>query len=230
MSDTSIPASPDPRPSLPDWSWAWDILIHQSTLLVVIIFLSIWKMWITPVIHSSSSFLKSDTKVDNEVREIMSRMLELTQADRVILCQFHNGEKFSSGGHFTKITATHEVRMPGISAVSSGVQNFPTSRLSQELSLLKNGSMHFFHLDETEDVTCKAVMETRGIQTIYQVLIGNEDSSYGLLILHFCRGKKILSVDQLERINQQTRILKQSLRKESNLSKLFSTVVDKLSP
>lgn len=79
---------------------------------------------------------------NNEDFRIYDRLMYIrikSSADRVRLCQFHNGGKFLSGSPMKKFTCTHETTSKGVSNESEKLQNcLTTVFLDKILSVKEN--------------------------------------------------------------------------------------------
>jgi len=76
----------------------------------------------------------------NEDFQIYDRLMYLrikSSADRVRLCQFHNGGKFLSGNPMKKFTCTHETTSKGVSNESDRIQNCLTTVFLDKILAVK---------------------------------------------------------------------------------------------
>lgn len=76
----------------------------------------------------------------NEDFLIYDRLMYLrikSSADRVRLCQFHNGGKFLSGNPMKKFTCTHETTSKGVSNESDRIQNCLTTVFLDKILVVK---------------------------------------------------------------------------------------------
>jgi len=79
----------------------------------------------------------------NEDFQIYDRLMYLrikSSADRVRLCQFHNGGKFLSGNPMKKFTCTHETTSKGVSNESDRLQNCLTSVFLDKVLAVKENN------------------------------------------------------------------------------------------
>lgn len=75
--------------------------------------------------------------------QIYDRLMYLrikSSADRVRLCQFHNGGKFLSGAPMKKFSSTHETTSKGVSNESEKLQNCMTTIFHDKIMAVKENS------------------------------------------------------------------------------------------
>lgn len=79
----------------------------------------------------------------NQNFQIYDRLMYLrikSSADRVRLCQFHNGGKFLSGTPMKKFSSTHETTSKGVSNESEKLQNCMTTIFHDKIMAVKENS------------------------------------------------------------------------------------------
>lgn len=125
---------------------------------------------------SSYSFLtKSYFKEVKYVEDILENILLLTEADRVCVGVFHNGDKWGSF-HFMKMSIIYEAKRPGIQSFKKTFQSVPIERLIEEIKSVSEGYFSLFNKSDSLSVGCQQHMDANGISAISSRLISkNQD-------------------------------------------------------
>lgn len=183
---------------------------------------------LTPLSHKRI-LLTQTVKEDLETRVILSRMLEVTQADRSLITQFHNGDTLASGKHFLRMTCTHEVIQPGIASMAANLQAIPLSRLGADLALLSDGEFHIIHRHNYPFDRCRQHLERNGIHHAIQRMIRDQDKDIGILGIHYCRESIPEYTKEIEeRLNELHNQLTYTCRGGDNRLNFLSQVMEKL--
>lgn len=102
----------------------------------------LWKPYLRPIVRRVAHRLSSTLSVqdcfrkDATIIQLLSELRATTGADRIALCQFQNGEHFSSNMVGWKSTVTHEVHAMGIEPTLGAYQQILASRLYDVFKLM----------------------------------------------------------------------------------------------
>lgn len=139
-----------------------EMIINHLGSILVILFLAIIK-----AIETIKKRKKSSPKTlaeSNEFNEVIYPVLWNTllkfRAIRNCILQFHNGERYVSGGHVWRVTMTHEVVNPDIPKIRMSVQglNMP-AWVDKIYSYLRRGNNHYYIEDTSKDSSDNGIQE-----------------------------------------------------------------------
>jgi len=163
---------------------AWTLLVHSTSLTFVVLLTLLLKKLQSFSATRMHSLVRS-IEQDVRVCVLLNLMLERTQASRVLLAQFHNGESLSSGKHFMRISVTHEATAPGVAPLSKYLQNMPLSRLASEIDVLVKSKVLYISDHEGLAVRCRQYLRRFGIAHIVQFLVSDGNRPIGVLAFHY---------------------------------------------
>lgn len=220
---------PSYLPKLP--AYIAELLVGQLLIVLSVMTALVWKLWVVPAISRGKLQLRLTVTQDLEIRAVLSQILELCQADRALLSQFHNGEIYSSGRHYMKLSVTHEVTQPGIGSIARQSQGIPVSRLAQELSILQDGTLFQRHRSTVTEEGCREHLVTTGVWYLAEQLLLSDDTALGILTVQYCtdpvpaaKGHPILSDYQVERLQDLRRRLVYLLRRRSKGGEMMEAI------
>jgi hypothetical protein len=165
----------------------WTLLTHTTALVFLLLMATLVKNVLLAPLSHKRVLLTQTVQQDLETRVVLSRILEVTQGDRALVAQFHNGDTLASGAHFLRMTCTHEVVQPGTSSMFNNLQGIPLSRLAADLALLSDGKFHVIHRHDYPFDRCRQHLEHNGIYHAIQRMIRDQDKEIGILAVHYCR-------------------------------------------
>jgi hypothetical protein len=128
------------------------------------------------------------------------------KADRVYICQFHNGGHFyPTGRSIQKFSMFYESDAPGISMIRTMFQNIPTSLFNKALSQLSEKDSFLipdFNDDKVTHYGLKQASESSGSKTSYFVSIKTLDDKFiAFLGIDYVSNKKELTTQEISFIN-----------------------------
>lgn len=123
-----------------------------------------------------------------EIKDIITQLLFLLKADRVIISHFVNGEITSSGFPLKKLKITFEKDAPGISSTSSyAPSDIPVTKILNELRELQRRDWVMVVTEELPDGNCRAYLASCGVRAQIQRLICRNDIPVALLTVQYIR-------------------------------------------
>ena len=84
-----------------------------------------------------AKFIFEDKEKNFQIYDRLMYLRIKSSADRVRICQFHNGGKFLSGTPMKKFTSTHETTSKGVSNESEKLQNCVTTVFIDKIMAIK---------------------------------------------------------------------------------------------
>lgn len=132
--------------------------------------------------------LEETLEIDAKVYPLLWRILIDFEAIRVLVIQFHNGERFYSGQSIQKYTASHEVYRTGIHEIKSNIINVPLTECIHNLIVtLRTKGMEFVSTDD-ENISHSTLvtMKAYGIKSFYAMPIyDTKGNILGFIVLNF---------------------------------------------
>ena len=110
-----------------------------------------------------------DPDMHSNVLTALEYMRQETEADRVYILEFHNGEHYFSGRSQQKFSCTYEVVNEGISREVQDLQNIRVSSMHCLIKDVVDGkTFKCQDMDDScNDLSFKSFMETRGIKSMF---------------------------------------------------------------
>lgn len=153
--------------------------------------------------------------LNDQVKICLTEILEISNADRVLLLQLHNGDSYFGKFKQLKVTLTHQYVKNGVTKIDK-VVSLPITYLHRELEALKKtGRLQWLHIEKVE-VPCKFYLQNLGVEMYVSKMIRNElDMPLGIFGLHYCNKGYVNILNDSEK--------KRELEEKLNLlSKLIS--------
>lgn len=151
-----------------------------------------------------------DPNLHSSIISALEYVMSETNADRVYVVEFHNGEHYFSGRSQQKLSCTYEVVSEGISAESQGLQNIRTSNFH---GLIKSiASETTFRCPDLEvysqDIGFKSFLQTKGVKSMFARPIKTLNGKIvGLLCLEYVKEKRTWSDEAEEFAKKQARAI-----------------------
>mgnify|MGYP000014686190 CR=1 FL=1 len=171
-------------------------IIGASALLISKLIDLLYKKLSTKNDKNDFSYLNKDYEID----KLLWEKLKEFNADRVYLCQFHNGGKYQSGMSMKKFTMTNEVTSDAIQEPSI---NFFKERLVSEFTgifrgLIFDKKYECENANIEEDALVQNTLKKFGEGSFYLYLIEDINKApLGYVGLHY-NEHKVLSKEQKE--------------------------------
>ena len=139
---------------------------------------------------------------DNKIINKMEQTKEILDADRVLVCEFHNGMHYSNGRSALKMSTSYEVTRYGVSRLQQTLQGIPLSLMPNLIGkLLEKG---FFIVENIEDFKnlqpeysiCAKSLKMKSFYNF--ILQNNVGEPVGFISVDFKIAKKLSQDEQLE--------------------------------
>jgi len=151
-----------------------------------------------------------DPNLHSNVMTALEYMRQETEADRVYILEFHNGEHYFSGRSQQKFSCTYEVVNEGI---SREVQDLQSIRISSMHYLIKDvvQGKTFVCKDVEEfcnDLSFRSFMETRGIKSMFARPIKTLNGKIiGVLAMDFVKEHRAWGPNAEDFLKKQAKII-----------------------
>lgn len=136
--------------------------------------------------------------------QIYDRLMYLrikSSADRVRLCQFHNGGKFLSGTPMKKFTSTHETTSKGVSNESEKLQNCVTTVFLDKIMAIKENNPKVRHVsDLTIESKSKNFYKSTEVEKFAVLPLFKNDLIVGFVEVEWNEGSEITYPEDFESI------------------------------
>lgn len=147
-----------------------------------------------------SSKIPKQAKIDIDIVKRMEQVKELLNADRVLVCEFHNGEHYANGRSALKYSCTYEVCRAGITPVQRIFTSVPISVMPRFITtILDNEMLKVKDLDEIKESmpSTYSVKKEAEITSFQDLVIKNsKNEPVGFIAVHWCNGKKMYTDDR----------------------------------
>lgn len=146
----------------------------------------------------------------NNVITAIEYLQQETEADRVYVLEFHNGEHYFSGRSQQKLSCTYEVVSEGISAECHKLQNIRTSNFHGLVkNIAKEETFICQNLQEyTEDITLKSFLEEKGVKSIFARPIKTLNGRIlGVIVLDYVKENRAWGEEAEEFVKKQARVI-----------------------
>lgn len=145
-----------------------------------------------------SNNLKNEDSITHKLEKIRDNF----KADRVWICEFHNGGHTFSGKSLQKFSQTYEVVRRGVSKEGAYTQNLPTSLFSTFFNAMINLqgiSINDVIIDESiVNISLRSFFDNRGVRSFAAAIIKNiEDNTIGVLCVDYVTQQKTFSMNDL---------------------------------
>jgi hypothetical protein len=151
-----------------------------------------------------------DPNLHSNVVTALEFMRQETEADRVYVLQFHNGEHYFSGKSQQKFSCTHEVVNEGISIEVQNLQNIRISSMHYLIKDVVSGKT-FTCKDVEEfcdDLSFRSFMEMRGIKSMFARPIKTLNGKIiGVLVMDFVKEHRKWGANAEDFLKKQARII-----------------------
>jgi hypothetical protein len=197
----------NPKPPEPWWSdqsWIGSFL-DQITVIVGMIIVYLLQRNAKKFEENFDEIFNQNKKANSAVRDTLNEIRILVNADRVLLNQFHNGNKWASGLHFDKMTASHEVTDPNVEEVSEKTVDVPLEKLEEELDYLINKSDILIIDEEDSEDRWARYLHGIGVRRCIKLLVRQENGNLiGEVSIHYLERRNIPGIEEesLEKVKR----------------------------
>jgi GAF domain-containing protein len=151
-----------------------------------------------------------DPNLHSNVVSALEYVQQETEADRVYVMEFHNGEHYFSGRSQQKLSCTYEVVSDGISAECQKLQNI---RISNFHGLIKDIAQEKTFAcpdikEYNQDIAFKSFLESKGVQSVFARPIKTLNGRIlGVIALDYVKEKRAWSDEAEEFVKKQARVI-----------------------
>jgi hypothetical protein len=154
--------------------------------------------------------LNYDPQLHSNVITALEYIKEETEADRVSILEFHNGEHYFSGRSQQKMSCTYEVVGDGISVEAHSLQNIRISNfhglvkcISQEKTFAcKDISIY------DEDLAFRSFLQAKGVKSLFARPIKTLNGKIiGVICLEYVKDQRMWSSGAEEFTKKQARVI-----------------------
>ncbi|MBT9158991.1 MAG: hypothetical protein DDT26_00240 [Dehalococcoidia bacterium] len=162
-----------------------DYLVDQLGLVAIIAIATFWKFALQPSIERVVRSVNLSNTHNLAINGHLWALLERLKCDRVLLCQFHNGSEFSTGHHPHYVTCDNEVLRAGVASYRDSVQRLSTSRITEEIEVLRSGEVQRFLRDQ-KPKRCADYLRSIGVESVIEVMImDGRGEPIAILVCHY---------------------------------------------
>ena len=160
--------------------------------------------------EKKSKQLNYDPNLHGSVISALEFTKSQTEADRVYVMEFHNGENYFSGKSQQKLSCTYEVVSEGISCEYASLQNI---RISNMHSMVQYIAMEKPFICEdiekyTDDISFKSFLQEKGVQSLFaQPVKSLNGKILGIIIIEYVKEKRAWGVNAQEFMEKQSRVI-----------------------
>ena len=151
-----------------------------------------------------------DPASHSNIISALNFIMEETEADRVYVMEFHNGEHYFSGRSQQKLSCTYETMSDGISSECHSMQNIRISNfhgMVQKIAEEKTFSCEDLEI-YNEDIGFKSFLQAKGVKSIFARPIKTLNGKIlGVICLEYVKEKRVWSPDAEEFTKKQARVI-----------------------
>lgn len=143
--------------------------------------------------EKKSKQLNYDPAAHGNIISALNFTMEKTQADRVYIMEFHNGEHYFSGRSQQKLSSTYEVISDGISSECQNMQNIRVSNLHCLTRRIASEKTFICEDVESyrEDIGFKSFLEEKGVKSFFaQPIKTLNGKTLGTICLEYVKEKR----------------------------------------
>jgi hypothetical protein len=160
--------------------------------------------------EKKSKELNYDPSAHGNIISALNFVMEKTEADRVYIMEFHNGEHYFSGRSQQKLSCTYEVISEGISSECQTMQNIRVSNL-HGLTKSIAAEKTFICKDVEnygEDIGFKSFLQEKGVKSLFARPIKTLNGKIlGTICLEYVKEKREWGVDAEEFTKKQSVVI-----------------------
>lgn len=156
-----------------------------ATELMIILGLVAWKFVIEPFKDKIYRKLAYSLEDENHLQSVLSQIMGISNADRVTLFEFHNGEVARGGRHLNKLTPTKEVVAAGVAKVRSFQDTLLVNVINSVISRLEAELIIKTVVYDLPDSYCKSNFLAVGSHYAFTMLLKDAEGPLAILMIEF---------------------------------------------
>jgi len=157
-----------------------------------------------------SKQLNYDPNLHGSVISALEFTMSETEADRVYVMEFHNGENYFSGKSQQKLSCTYEVVSEGISCEYTKLQNIRVSNMhSMVQEIAKEKPFLCDSIDGySEDISFKSFLQEKGVKSMFaQPVKSLNGKILGIIIIEYVKEQRAWGDNAQEFMEKQARVI-----------------------
>lgn len=176
---------PDNKNQIPD------INLHVSTEVLVACGILIWAMFnkvIWPTIKKKVNNVFTPIEEEKKISNILAQIGIVTNASRVVLAAFHNGELDAGGYHLQELSTVNSYTAPGCSPMNYPIRNLPIGRIMFEIEeMIKEDSWVCVTYHEELPQQCKDHLLKNNLKRMCNRLVKVGNLPIGILSIQYTK-------------------------------------------
>ena len=173
-------------------------------LTIFVAVISTSPMWIENAIKiynlRSKDFVKRQVQKDRRILDLLNSILKKYNADRVYVMRVHNGEYFTDGKHFQKISEIYETTNYSISHSMKDFQNIPLSLVNPILTDILKKGYYESDVKKIKEDSIKKLFEQQKIKSIYFFGLYKYDKLIGAVGVEFILSYNLFLESEIKEI------------------------------
>lgn len=130
---SQIPANPPTPPSYARVNIVFDA---ESILLGLALGWFFWDKLLKNHFFKKLRTLLLPIEEEHRLNQLLAQIALITNADRVLLCAFHNGEIDANGFHLAKLSTINSYLAPNATPMRKPIQNLPVDKIVVEIEAM----------------------------------------------------------------------------------------------
>jgi hypothetical protein len=181
-----------------------DLVSVKLTVVITLLLILIAKNIYSYVEKQIAAWIEADADRDVLISGLLNQIMAYTEADRVLVGLYHDGDVFINNTHYLKLSVVFEVTGSGVSRVSRAIRNIPLTCMLSDLQSIRSAA-GFFAIS-TKDIggDCAKYLESIGVNGKLDHMIMWKKKEIGILSLHFV--KTTLTEAKIKSVNSDDRV------------------------
>jgi len=129
--------------------------------------------------------LQINSKTDIVIHDLLAELRLKTNAARVNLFQFHNGERFFTGSSIQRMSCTHESTKGGVASCEACNSGRPVSQFAPVINSMLNYDPKYHAVSDMLDSFCTKCLQRMMVTGYSTMPLCNGKHIIGFVILHW---------------------------------------------
>ena len=187
----------------------WSVILSSCIVAATTILSLFLKDFLQKRKDKSNLSVEKCTIQNTNVEKAIRYTLDVLNADRVSVYEFHNGESFYSGSHQQKFSCTYEYFKAGVSSEALGQQGLRVSTFNQFVSEIINEKIFkYSNTQDLENSLLKNWFEDKGVQSIVAIpIITLNKNIIGMISVESTTNNKTLTEKEIKFLIEQSKII-----------------------
>ena len=187
----------------------WSVILSSCIVAATTILSLFLKDFLQKRKDKSNLSVEKCTIQNTNVEKAIRYTLDVLNADRVSVYEFHNGESFYSGSHQQKFSCTYEYFKAGVSSEALGQQGLRVSTFNQFVSEIINEKIFkYSNTQDLDDSLLKNWFEDKGVKSIVAIpIITLNKNIIGMISVESTTNNKTLTEKEIKFLIEQSKII-----------------------